>query len=154
MFPCRNQLSYFRVNIFISKHMGKRSPESTFSSENTFQIKYSCTIQYHPLYHPQFQNIPTHISISTPSPLQRIYCLLIHICRYMPVVGQVGFGPTQPKHLIYSQARLSNCGADPYAPTTLFYNHTRESDNLFTDRCGTCTWCGCVILRFNNRYLL
>ena len=28
-------------------------------------------------------------------------------------VGPVGFEPTQPKHLIYSQARLSNYGACP-----------------------------------------
>ena len=28
-------------------------------------------------------------------------------------VGPVGFEPTQPKHLFYRQARLSNCGACP-----------------------------------------
>ena len=32
---------------------------------------------------------------------------------------------------IYSLSRLSNCGADPNAPTTLFYNHPRESDNPY-----------------------
>ena len=31
----------------------------------------------------------------------------------------------------YSLSRLSNCGADPYVPTTLFYNHPRESDNQY-----------------------
>ena len=31
----------------------------------------------------------------------------------------------------YSLSRLSNCGADPNAPTTLFYNHPRESDNPY-----------------------
>ena len=52
-FPVMSTFYYcFKEHIFISKHMGKRSPESTFSSENTFQIKYLCTIQYHPLYHP------------------------------------------------------------------------------------------------------
>ena len=67
------------------------------------------------------------------------------------LVGVVGFEPTQPKQRIYSPSRLSNCGALPYVPTTLFYNYPRESNNLLRKRCGTCTWCGCVINHiFNN----
>ena len=46
-------------------------------------------------------------------------------------VGVVEFESTQPKHLIYSQAHLSNCGALPIAPTTLFYNYPRESSNQY-----------------------
>ena len=46
---------------------------------------------------------------------------------------------------IYSLSRLSNCGADPFAPNTLFYNYPRESNSLLRKRYGTCTWCGYVI---------
>ena len=35
------------------------------------------------------------------------------------------------KQQIYSLSRLSNCGADPIVPTTLFYNYTRESSNQY-----------------------
>ena len=38
---------------------------------------------------------------------------MLYQLSYSCVVGVVGFEPTQPKHLIYSQARLSNCGAPP-----------------------------------------
>lgn len=37
----------------------------------------------------------------------------------------------------------------PIAPTILFYNCSRESNNLYNsrERCGTCTWCGYIITR-------
>ena len=39
--------------------------------------------------------------------------MLYQLSYFRIVVGVVGFEPTQPKHLIYSQARLSNYGAPP-----------------------------------------
>ena len=39
----------------------------------------------------------------------------------------------------------NHCAILAYDPTTLFYNYPRESNNLLRKRCGTCTWCGCII---------
>ena len=49
---------------------------------------------------------------------------MLYQLSYSCVVGVVGFEPTQPKHLIYSQARLSNCGAPPRDHTCLLPHPT------------------------------
>ena len=61
--------------------------------------------------------------------------------RQQIVIGEVYDTPILPIYFqsaiydsllcYYSLSRLSNCGADPIAPNTLFYNHNRES-NLVT----------------------
>ena len=75
-----------------------------------------------------------------------LHHLTLGLQDFSRTVGAEGLEPPELKHLIYSQARYQLRYTLPYAPTILFYNCSRESNNLYLNGRGVALVLGAAML--------